>query len=92
MQNIELINDLERGNSSNNIVIVSEDNLYTIEAVNNVEGSTIITIEPILKNEDNTQRTDGKGNILIGSDGNSGFNVADALDVFGNLDNVNIGG
>ena len=86
MQNSELINDLENGDGSDNVIVISEDNVYNIESVTNVDGSIIITIQPILDTESGS--TTKTGGTSIG--GCSGNLVDNALDVFGDLSNIDI--
>ena len=51
MQNSELINNLQQGAASDSIVILSENDVFTINSVESVDGSVIITVEPIENSE-----------------------------------------
>ena len=85
MQNSQLIAELSQGSPTNNIVLVSEECIYTIIAVDNVEGTSLIQIEPICDVEDYNRR--GDKTTFIGGGGGSSSSP-DALDVFGDLESV----
>ena len=86
MTNNELTQQLNEGELTDTVVVVSDENLYNIQSVINVDGSTIITIKPLMEVDGSFNNT----NITGFPDSSGG--TAGALDVFGNLSNVSIGG
>ena len=88
MKNNELINTLKQANEQDNIVIVSEENVYTIHSVNTLEGSVLITIKPVDITKKNNNKEPNNYPIFNSNDNNSSsFDIEDAIDVFGNLNN-----
>ena len=80
MQNSELIRDLQAGDGSDAIVIVSDENIFNIKAVEVVDGSVIIAIAPVVDLDG------GKSSSKIFMpDASGGLDTTKALDVFGDL-------
>ena len=92
MNTQQLIAELQKGNPNSSVVLVSEENIFTIIEVNtNIDGTTIIAIEPILDVGDYANNL--RNNLIIGGGGSGGATGSgDALDVFGDLEKVNFGG
>ena len=90
MTKIELIDSLSGNEDNDGIILLSDDALYTIASVTSVDGSILIAIEPLkeINNNDNRNNND----IVVPGGATGGIDPSQTLDVFGNLENVNIGG
>ena len=90
-----LINELQEGDSTDNIIVASDDSLFSIESVNPVEGAIIIKLVTISDiGEDSHSREIG-GDNSSGDDNcnnNGGFDMNNTIDVIGDLNNFELGG
>ena len=67
MQNSELINNLQQGAASDSIVILSENDVFTINSIESVDGSIIITVEPIANLEPEQNKNQKKPANMAGN-------------------------
>ena len=88
-----LINELQEGDSTDNIIVASDDSLFSIESVNPVEGAIIIKLVTISDiGEDSHSRESGGVNMPGNSNNNGGFDMNNTIDVIGDLNNFELGG
>ena len=97
MEQRQVIQELQRGDINDNVSVVSDDGIFEIQAVTVADGTIILSVEKVVEFDGKTTSSSQRNNqsppmIGGGSNNNSGgFDISQAIDIFGDLAGINTG-